>query len=116
MLPESEGGRVSPLSKEAYGGNYRPHMVVGSRNQREAIVEVTDEHPRTLTEKYRGVAFISGPSGEEIPVNTRLIVVLQLMYYPDVDFLDVVEGTTFTLREGGKIVGHGEVLRRWHYE
>jgi hypothetical protein len=89
---------------------------VGSREQREAIVEVSEEHPRTLTENYRGIAFISGPSDKYIPTNESVVVVLELMYYPDVDYSDVDKSTTFTLREGAKIVAHGEVLRRWHEE
>lgn len=116
MLSTEDGGRISPLSGAAFGGIYRPHIVIGDRNQRKAIVEVTPEHPRTLTEKYQGVAFIEGPEVEFVPVNERIHVVMALMYFPDNVYEDVIPGATFTLREGGKIVGHGEILKRWSDE
>jgi translation elongation factor EF-Tu-like GTPase len=40
-----------------------------------------------------------------------------LMYAPDqYDYPSVIEGATFTIREGGKIVGHGVVEKRWKEE
>jgi len=40
-----------------------------------------------------------------------------LVYASDqFDYSDVVEGATFTIREGGRIVGHGVVRRRWKEE
>jgi len=109
-------GRVTPLSGEAFGGTYRPHIVIGSRNQREAILAATPEHPRTSIENYQGVAFIDGPPFEYIPINESINIVLALMYYSDNEYEDVVPGATFTLREGGKIVGHGKIHKRWDDE
>ena len=112
MLPESEGGRINPLSKEAFNGNYRPHIVIGDPSQREAIVEATKDHPRTLTEKYQGVAFMSGDVKEEIPLNVKTKITMALMYYPDNEYSDVYENATFTIREASKIIGYGKVLAR----
>ncbi len=35
---------------------------------------------------------------------------LRLMYYPRVDYSTLQTGVTFTVREGGRIVGHGVVV------
>jgi hypothetical protein len=39
-------------------------------------------------------------------------VVLTLMYFPHRMYDKLTAGATFTVREGSKIVGHGEI-RRW---
>jgi len=116
LLSEAEGGRISPLSREAFGGTYRPHIVVGNPNQREAIVEATEDHPRTLTEKYQGVAFMRGPDLAYLPINECIRIELALMYYPNNEYSDVVKNTTFTLREASTIVGYGKIIRRWNEE
>ena len=35
---------------------------------------------------------------------------VDLIYAPDVDYRELVSNATFTIREGGKIVGYGRVL------
>lgn len=101
FLPESEGGR---RSAPAFTTIYRPHVVVGNPTQRKAIIK-----NRMLQEEYLGVVFLSGQSPFEF--NKPLFVQLGLMYYPNVDYSQLVLGATFTIREGGNIVGYGEVVR-----
>lgn len=106
FLPPSEGGR-SQLNMKLSGFVYRPHIVIGNPAQREAIVGPDN----VLLETYYGVAFAQGP--EHVESNVPCHVRMMLMYWPDVTYDSVVPGTTFTLREGGTIVGFGEVTRRW---
>ncbi len=42
--------------------------------------------------------------------NRSLSVTLLLAYYPAVEYEELLPGATFTLREGGSIVGYGEVV------
>ena len=62
------------------------------------------------TEEYIGVAFHEGPAAPE--AGRELIVVLTLVYFPHPMYGKLSPGTTFTVREGAKIVGFGKV-RRW---
>ncbi len=48
-----------------------------------------------------------------MPVGEAFPVTLILMYAPSDIYSNVVPGATFTLREGGKVVGHGEIKNRW---
>lgn len=116
MTSEQDGGRINPLSSGAFGGTYRPHIVIGDPNQRKAILIEKDGHPNYIDEKYQGVAFWSGPDSENIPVGSTFNAELDLMYYPDNQYIDVISGATFTLREGAKVVGFGKVLDRWENE
>ena len=54
FLLESEGGRKEPPQLLS-GGQYRPHLVVGDPNQRQAVT-IGNETQET----YLGVAFVSG--------------------------------------------------------
>ena len=58
FLSADEGGRALPkglLTSKQY--RYRPHLVVGDRNQRQAIF---DDNNRAM-EHYLGVQFCDGP-------------------------------------------------------
>jgi translation elongation factor EF-Tu-like GTPase len=103
FLPESEGGRKEPPQLLS-GGQYRPHLVVGDPNQRQAVT-IRNE----IQETYLGVAFVSSPSniesGKSFP--TELV----LMYWPHPMYESLVPGVTFTMREGARIVGYGQVKR-----
>jgi hypothetical protein len=110
MLSDKKGGRIQPIDADAFGGNYRPHIVIGDPNQRNAVLIEKDGHKRYIDEDYQGVAFWSGP--EQIPVGSMIKVVLALMYYPEHEYKDVIPGATFTVREGSKIVGFGRVISR----
>jgi hypothetical protein len=60
-------------------------------------------------EPYLGVVFISGPAQSTAGQPSR--VTLLLGYYPDVDYSALRDGATFTVREGGRVVGFGKVLQ-----
>ena len=105
FLTEQEGGRKRPFSKGGLSGNqYRPHIVIGDIHQREAIVDDN----RYITEEYIGVAFAIGP--DIIEMGVPIIVELTLIYYPHVVSDKLIPGTTFTIREGGQVVGYGQVI------
>lgn len=102
LLAEREGGRKHPLSLErkAY---YRPHIVVGDATQREPVIRDYE-----LVEEYLGVQFRPCPVTVYPGDSAQLI--LDLMYYPSLDYQKVKPGAEFTLREGGKIVGFGRIV------
>ena len=100
LLPE-EGGRPTPV-RDAWG--YRPHLVVGDPSQRKAIVTAG----RECTESYLGVGFDG--NGALLVAGQPHTVTLSLIYFPDVDYSALVAGATFTIREGGFVVGFGHVV------
>lgn len=64
LAPEN-GGRSIPLSGEASGGSYMPHIVIGDPDQR---VAVSDPQNGRLLEEYLGVVFVEGPDVDLYPV------------------------------------------------
>jgi len=82
-------------------------LVVGNAEQREPF---TSDDGRTLLETYLGVSFTG--NGEAFISGDSCEVTLQLDYHPEVNYDHVVPGASFTLREGGKIVGFGSVKSR----
>ena len=102
FLTEDEGGRKSPAWNF---DKYRPHVVVGDPDQREALVA---EDGRTAAETYLGVCFDG--DGKEMLPGKQYEVSLVLMYFGTVEYEELVSGATFTIREGHRIVGFGEVL------
>ena len=101
FLTEEQGGRKHPAWNSR---KYRPHVVVGDPAQREVK---TAEDGRTLTEQYLAVCFDG--NGEEMSQGKEHEVSLVLAYFSAVEYEELVPGATFTLREGGNIVGYGEV-------
>lgn len=101
LSPEA-GGRSRPPNLSA--GGYMPHLVVQPPDVREAKCE-----GGVCTESYLGVVFLSGPAQFVAGQSSR--VTMQLGYHPAVDYGALRDGATFTIREGGKIVGFGRVLR-----
>ena len=101
LLPECGPRRIQ-------GGQYRPHIVIGPTSQRQAVVA----EGNVLTEKYLGVVFRSGP--EELNPGVPAEVSLVLAYFREVpaQYASVVPGASFTVREGGSIVGYGTVNQR----
>ena len=101
LLPELPRGR------NTMWGGYRPHIVIGPVEQRQAKLE-----GNTLVEKYQGVIFLDEYLAIE-PGQT-VEVTMALMYYhePNVLYEDVLPGATFTVREGSNIVGYGTVVSR----
>jgi hypothetical protein len=63
-----------------------------------------------LVEPYLGVAFTAVP--EIIEPWLPAVYLLELFYWPQVDYSALQPGATFTVREGGSIVGFGVVRER----
>lgn len=96
FLRGDEGGRSGPPIFDRQH-RYMPHVVIQSRDVRRSRTGPDGVN----REPYHGVAFLGGPSNY-VAGNTGHFV-LELMYYPDVSYADVVPGATFTIREGGKV-------------
>jgi len=104
FIPELEGGRATPPLLVWSDGSYRPHIVIGDPNQRRAVM-VGNE----IQETYLGILFKSGPTSVEF--NESICAKFYLLYYPHVAYESVVPGATFTIREGARIVGFGQVMK-----
>jgi hypothetical protein len=103
LLTFKEGGRSIPLNLQ---GPYRPHLVVGDPKQRKAILGADGKS----AEDYLGVQF--HPIDRVLEPGSSATLNMDLMYHPSVDYAALLPGVTFTIREGGKVVGFGKVLRR----
>ncbi len=114
LLSKEEGGRSNPVLPVAYGGGLRPHIVLQDRSVRKPKVGMRDGHPNTIFEDYLSVAFWSGP--DPVPIGRPFPLTMYLWCHPDPMYDGCVPGATFTIREGGTIIGHGEVKRRWTEE
>lgn len=101
LLADLERGR------NTQSRSYRPHMVIGPIDQRQAKLV-----NNTLVESYLGVMFVD--EYLQIEPGETVEVTMALMYYaePAMRYEAVVPGATFTLREGPHIVGYGTVLSR----
>jgi hypothetical protein len=105
FLRHEDGGRVqSPLF--GLDSRYMPHLVVQDRIVSTAVID-PDGMSR---EDYLGVAFVDGPTDYRLGEVAECE--LELMYYPNVSYDEVVPGATFTLREGARTVAHGVVLEQ----
>ncbi|MEA2571951.1 MAG: hypothetical protein QOI24_3952 [Acidobacteriota bacterium] len=105
FIGAEEGGRSQPI-RELSSRQYRPHLVVEPRDRRQAIVVGSE-----FKEIYYGVIFSDGPAYAE--PGTEYNVHMLLPFYPEEQYVPLVAGTSFTIREGFvKIVGHGKVLAR----
>ncbi len=102
FLSPIEGGRREPPVVDR-PRVYRPHLVIQERGVR---------HPRlkdgnAIDEPYLGVAFLEGPT--RVQAGETAHYSLELCYP---SYSNVLPGAEFTLREGGRIVGHGVVVDR----
>lgn len=104
LLPSAESGRQYPLVRTE-GSHYRPHIVLGDPGQRKAVIV-----GRTLVEEYLGVEVVH--TQELIRPGDRARVEMRLAYWPALGYAGVIPGATFTIREGGTIVGFGTVVSR----
>ena len=104
FLSADEGGRQSP---PVFGtaAEYRPHLVLQDRTVRQARMR-----GNVVEEEYLAVSFVEGPRSFALGEPVRCV--LRLSYFPEVDYADLREGATFTVREGARIVAHGIVLNR----
>ena len=100
FIATTAGGRetIPTLNQMPY---YRPHIVV----QDSSIRQATYDDAGISNEHYMGVEFVAGPESAdfEMPVRCKL----RFTYYPRVDYTTACKGATFTVREGGRIVGYG---------
>jgi hypothetical protein len=106
FIPKSEGGRSTPPILDR-GCEYRPAIVLGDPNQRKPILRGNQ-----IIETYIGIGFRSYQHKVEFnePLNAELVLVHPLPIYEKT----IVEGATFTIREGGFIVGFGKVTESLH--
>ena len=104
FLSSQEGGRQS-VPVFGTQAEYRPHLVVQDRTVRHARMT-----GNTVDERYLGVGFVDGP--RQFSFGETIRCVLRLMYFPDLDYAELTPGTTFTVREGARVVAHGVVLER----
>ena len=107
FLSEKEVGRPQ-MPEVNKTSRYMPHLVVQDSDIRNAIIRNTKLHPNELIEEYLGVAFVSGPT--PIISDKEGVYELALMYYPKVSYEKLIKGVTFTVREGARVVGFGEVI------
>jgi len=101
FLTAEEGGRTTSTADSPL---YRPHLVVGDPHQR---VPLHDDQGM-CSENYLGVQFMG--SGRELLLGVAYEVQLRLVFHPSLDYSQLVVGSTFTVREAGRVVGSGVVL------
>jgi hypothetical protein len=100
FLGAKDGGRQQPAIN---GPQYRPHLVVGDPCQRKAV---TDDANNSV-EDYFGVYFAG--DGEVLEPGPAHLVRLVPLYAPEIEYGKLVPGTTFTVREGHRVVAFGVV-------
>lgn len=105
FLSPENGGRVK--MPELASGQYMPHLVIQSSDVRKAYVI----DGSVIVDDYLGVRFLSAPA--EMLAEHPLDCELELMYFPHVNYDAIHEGATFTVREGGKVIGFGVVKKRF---
>ena len=103
FLHREDGGRLLPACDSP---SYRPHLVVENQAQGSASVRDND----APAERYLGIQFTG--DGREMLPGVEHEVRMDLLYSPKVDYSGLVRGATFTIREGGRTVGFGRVLRQ----
>lgn len=101
FLSTEEGGRTHPVHDSP---TYMPHVVVGDPGQRAVMVDETG----LSTESYLGVRFTG--DGQQLTPGVEYGVQLELLYLGRVDYSELVPAATFTIREGGRVVGFGSVV------
>lgn len=98
FLSQLDGGRRTIAIAD---GRYRPHVVVE---------EPAGGAKEAGSEEYLGVGF-EGDGRYLVPGSPHPVTLVPL--FPDrVDYGALVEGVSFTIREGGRVVGHGVVVSR----
>lgn len=105
LLKEEDGGRKYPLFLENEKAFYRPHIVIGSASQRQPILK---PGTRQIDEEYLGVQF--RPCQKTLYPGDASNLILDLMYFPTVEYYKIKKEVEFTLREGGNIIGYGRVI------
>ena len=103
FFSKKEGGRSQLPPDLLSTGVYRPHLVVGSADQKQPFVDAKNRG----VGDYLGVAFVTQ---DEKLLAGKEVVSEVIMPYEDIDYSALCPGVTFTIREGGSIVGNGHVL------
>jgi hypothetical protein len=101
FLRRDEGGRGSVVHC-----GFMPHIVIQNRSTR----AVTCDKDGRGNEDYLGVRFVECPPDYELGSKGRFE--MELMYFSKVDYSQVIPGAEFTIRKGGRIIGHGEIQSR----
>ena len=104
FLSHDNGGRAT--MPDLSSRQYMPHLVVHSPEVSTAPVIKGN----VIVDDYLGIRFISGP--REVIRDQEHDCEFELMYHPTVSYDAVREGTTFTVWEGGKVIGFGVVTGR----
>ena len=104
FLTEEAGGRAS--LPDFSSGSYMPHIVVQPPHVRKAVLSDSN----LVAEDYLGVRFLTGP--RTYAAGQSGLFAFELTYFPEVNYASIKDGATFTIREGGKVVGFGEVMLR----
>jgi hypothetical protein len=95
FLPEECGGRCSPVClAEDAPSHYMPHLRVTNGDG-----------------AFLGVEFVDGPEAPVAPGSATYATV-RFMYEPQVSYDALVQGATFDICEGGRVVGTGQITRR----
>ncbi len=89
-----------------------PHIVIGDPNQKKSKTIGKDGNKTVSTEHYLGVRFQNTPDFEYLPIEKKIKVEMELIYIEKVDYDEAIEGATFTIREGARIIGYGKILNR----
>ena len=118
LSPEEGGRQAMPVLS---GNVYRPLLVVGDPNQRLAKVEsgvvevecADGSHRKIRTDKFLSEEHLAVlfSAGSDLSVFGESAIVSLGLFSSD-NLEKLKPGTTFTIREGSKIVGFGKV-RNW---
>ena len=84
-------------------GTYRPHIVIQAPTVRRA----TTGADGLGNEKYLGVQFFGGTNDGEFGVSHECSMVFT--HHQRVDYSGATPASTFTVREGSRVVGFGEI-------
>ena len=103
FLSEAEGGRPF-VPDTTISAKYRPHIVLQPTDVRTAIMDAD----RVIREDYLAVQFESKLATRSD--KRRAIYELSLLNYQTLNYSNITIGSSFTVREGAKIVAFGTVL------
>lgn len=106
FLRTDERGRRTGRLFGASPSTYRPHIVVQSRDVLNAIVGIDG----VILEPYQAVTFLEAPTSYQLGEKGTFL--FEFPRYPRHPYVDVQPGSTFTVREGKKIVAHGVAVSR----
>lgn len=101
---KKNGGREKLPIDLLSSGKYRPHLVIGDPNQRNVI----HNEMKIGKEEYLGITFVNQKT--ELKEEQEIEATISTLY-SDIDYNSLTTGATFTIREGGKIVGNGKILK-----